>query len=140
MRAHILQQVHSMFSSFFLLHLNIVTWEDLVRFAYSIWIMWFMLSYANIQWQNSTLCLPQGSHSQWTIQTSNTYGFKGKCTYTCILNKLKECNLKGKWSPIFFLKQELVLVFACEHHEPKTPFTLFFSVTICIKMTLVQHN
>lgn len=25
-----------------------------------------------------------------------------------------------------FPKQELVLVFACEHHEPKTPLPFFF--------------
>jgi len=97
-----------MFSNLFLLHLNIFTWEGLVRFDYSVWIMWFIPSYANMQWQSSTICLPQSSHSQWTIQTRNTYIFKGKCTNTCILNKLKECKLQGKWSftfiyPILFL-------------------------------------
>lgn len=57
-----------------------------------------------------------------------TYRFKGKCTNTCILNKLKECKLKGKWSftfiyPIFFLSRSWSLflhvnIMNLRHHLP----------------------
>lgn len=105
-----------MFYNFFLLHLNIVTWEGLVRFDYSVWIMEFMLSYANMRGK-SAICLSQGSHSQWTSNHTTHTDSRANALRQIYVYYISERNASFYvyLSCIFPNKHELDFVFACEH-------------------------